>query len=118
MSTQKIVRLPVKGYKQLQMAIDKPYDAIYVKKSMDNDGDIAEKADDKAGLTVNKNVILDGPLPPFRPSGCPVWYTSSYYSFEKPLNGDYCQFDCRHRMHEKTTRHWQNIKLQVKDFSQ
>ncbi len=33
------------------------------------DGDIAEKALDKIGLTLNKNAIADDPLPPFRPSG-------------------------------------------------
>lgn len=33
------------------------------------DGDVAEKALDAAGLTVNKNVIPDDELPPFRPSG-------------------------------------------------
>ena len=33
------------------------------------DGDIAEKALDAAGLTVNKNVIPDDELPPFKPSG-------------------------------------------------
>ena len=32
-------------------------------------GDIVEKALDKIGLTVNKNVIPDDVLPPFRPSG-------------------------------------------------
>ncbi len=33
------------------------------------DGDVAEKALDKIGLTLNKNTIADDPLPPFRPSG-------------------------------------------------
>jgi glycine hydroxymethyltransferase len=33
------------------------------------DGDVAEKALDKVGLTLNKNSIADDPLPPFRPSG-------------------------------------------------
>lgn len=33
------------------------------------DGDVAEKALDKIGLTLNKNAIADDPLPPFRPSG-------------------------------------------------
>lgn len=33
------------------------------------DGDVAEKVLDKIGLTLNKNVIADDPLPPFRPSG-------------------------------------------------
>ena len=33
------------------------------------DGDVAEKALDKAGLTTNKNVIPNDTLPPFKPSG-------------------------------------------------
>lgn len=33
------------------------------------DGNVAEKALDAAGLTANKNVIPDDPLPPFKPSG-------------------------------------------------
>lgn len=33
------------------------------------DGDVAEKALDAIGLTLNKNAIADDPLPPFRPSG-------------------------------------------------
>lgn len=33
------------------------------------DGDVAEKALDAIGLTLNKNAIPDDPLPPFRPSG-------------------------------------------------
>jgi len=33
------------------------------------DGNVAEKALDEIGLTLNKNAIADDPLPPFRPSG-------------------------------------------------
>jgi glycine hydroxymethyltransferase len=33
------------------------------------DGNVAEVALDKIGLTLNKNAIADDPLPPFRPSG-------------------------------------------------
>ena len=40
-----------------------------VYKSFGIDGDVAEKALDKIGLTMNKNAIADDPLPPFRPSG-------------------------------------------------
>jgi len=40
-----------------------------VYKSFGIDGDVAEKALDKIGLTLNKNAIADDPLPPFRPSG-------------------------------------------------
>ena len=40
-----------------------------VYKSFAVDGDVAEKALDKIGLTLNKNSIPDDSLPPFRPSG-------------------------------------------------
>lgn len=40
-----------------------------VYKSFGIDGNVAETALDKIGLTMNKNAIPDDPLPPFRPSG-------------------------------------------------
>jgi glycine hydroxymethyltransferase len=40
-----------------------------VKVSFDLDGGEAEEVLDKIGLTLNKNVIPDDPLPPFKPSG-------------------------------------------------
>jgi glycine hydroxymethyltransferase len=40
-----------------------------VYKSFGIDGDVAEKALDKIGITLNKNSIADDPLPPFKPSG-------------------------------------------------
>lgn len=40
-----------------------------VYKSFGIDGDVAEKALDAIGLTLNKNSVADDTLPPFRPSG-------------------------------------------------
>lgn len=40
-----------------------------VNKSFGIDGNVAEVALDKIGLTLNKNAIADDPLPPYRPSG-------------------------------------------------
>jgi len=40
-----------------------------VAESFDIDGKIAEEALDKIGLTLNKNMIADDTLPPYRPSG-------------------------------------------------
>lgn len=40
-----------------------------VYKSFEIDGNVAESALDKVGLTLNKNAVADDPLPPFRPSG-------------------------------------------------
>lgn len=42
---------------------------VDVYKSFGIDGDVAEKALDRVGLTLNKNAVPDDPLPPFRPSG-------------------------------------------------
>lgn len=42
---------------------------VDVKSSFGIDGDVAEKACDAIGLTLNKNAIPDDALPPFRPSG-------------------------------------------------
>lgn len=40
-----------------------------VKASFDLDGKVVEEVLDKIGLTLNKNMIADDPLPPYRPSG-------------------------------------------------
>jgi glycine hydroxymethyltransferase len=40
-----------------------------VHRSFGIDGNVAEVALDKIGLTLNKNSIADDTLPPFRPSG-------------------------------------------------
>lgn len=40
-----------------------------VQRSFGIDGKIVEEALDKIGLTLNKNMIADDPLPPYRPSG-------------------------------------------------
>ena len=40
-----------------------------VYKSFGIDGGVVETALDKIGLTLNKNVVADDPLPPYRPSG-------------------------------------------------
>ena len=40
-----------------------------VKESFDLDGGVVEEVLDKIGLTLNKNMVADDPLPPYRPSG-------------------------------------------------
>lgn len=40
-----------------------------VKASFDIDGKVVEEVLDRIGLTLNKNMIADDPLPPYRPSG-------------------------------------------------
>jgi glycine hydroxymethyltransferase len=58
-----------RGVKLVTNGTDNHLLLLDVYKSYKIDGDVAEKALDAAGLTVNKNVIPDDELPPFRPSG-------------------------------------------------
>ena len=58
-----------RGAKLVTNGTDNHLLLIDVFQSYKIDGDIAEKALDAAGLTVNKNVIPDDTLPPFKPSG-------------------------------------------------
>lgn len=61
--------LQVRGFKLLTGGTSNHLILADVYGSFGIDGDVAEKALDKIGLTLNKNAIADDPLPPFRPSG-------------------------------------------------
>jgi glycine hydroxymethyltransferase len=61
--------LMARGVKLVTNGTDNHMMLIDVHKSYGVDGSVAEKALDKAGLTANKNVIPDDPLPMFTPSG-------------------------------------------------
>lgn len=58
-----------RGVKLITNGTDNHMMLLDVHKSYGIDGLIAETALDAIGLTVNKNVIPDDPLPPFKPSG-------------------------------------------------
>ncbi len=58
-----------RGFKLVTNGTDNHLILADVKTSFDIDGDVAETVLDKVGLTLNKNVIPDDQLPPFRPSG-------------------------------------------------
>jgi glycine hydroxymethyltransferase len=58
-----------KGFKLVTNGTDNHLILADVKASFDLDGGEAEEVLDKIGLTLNKNVIPDDPLPPFKPSG-------------------------------------------------
>lgn len=58
-----------RGLKLVTNGTDNHLLLIDVNSSFGINGDEAQVALDAAGLTVNKNVIPDDPLPPFRPSG-------------------------------------------------
>lgn len=61
--------LMARGVKLITNGTDNHLLLIDVNSSYKINGFEAEVALDKAGLTVNKNVIPDDPLPPFKPSG-------------------------------------------------
>jgi glycine hydroxymethyltransferase len=58
-----------RGFKLVTNGTDNHMIVADVKTSFDLDGNEVETVLDKIGLTLNKNVIPDDPLPPFRPSG-------------------------------------------------
>ncbi len=61
--------LQARGFKLITGGTSNHLILADVHKSFGIDGSEAENALDKIGLTLNKNVIADDPLPPFRPSG-------------------------------------------------
>lgn len=58
-----------RGFKLITNGTDNHMILADVKTSFDLDGKVVEEALDKIGLTLNKNVIPDDTLPPYRPSG-------------------------------------------------
>lgn len=58
-----------RGFKLVTNGTDNHMMVADIQSSFGFDGSVAEKTLDKIGLTLNKNVIPDDPLPPYRPSG-------------------------------------------------
>ncbi|MEX2006892.1 MAG: serine hydroxymethyltransferase [Candidatus Saccharimonadales bacterium] len=58
-----------RGFKLVTNGTDNHLILADVKASFDLDGGEVEEILDRVGLTLNKNVIPDDPLPPFKPSG-------------------------------------------------
>jgi glycine hydroxymethyltransferase len=81
------------GVKLITNGTDNHLLVIDVHKTYGIDGDVAEKALDAAGLTVNKNVIPDDTLPPFKPSGIrlgtPAITTRGFGENEMPQVADW-----------------------------
>ncbi len=57
------------GFKLITNGTDNHMMVADIQTSFGFDGQVAEKTLDRIGLTLNKNVIPDDPLPPYRPSG-------------------------------------------------
>jgi len=58
-----------RGFKLITNGTDNHMMVADIQSSFGFDGSIAEKTLDRIGLTLNKNVIPDDPLPPYKPSG-------------------------------------------------
>ena len=58
-----------RGFKLVTNGTDNHMIVCDVNESFGFDGSIAERVLDRIGLTLNKNVVPDDPLPPYRPSG-------------------------------------------------
>ena len=58
-----------RGFKLVTNGTDNHMVLADVQSSFSIDGSVAETTLDRIGLTLNKNVIPDDPLPPYRPSG-------------------------------------------------
>jgi len=58
-----------RGFKLVTNGTDNHMVVADVKKSFDIDGGVAEDVLDRIGLTLNKNVVPDDRLPPYKPSG-------------------------------------------------
>ncbi|MGH7234289.1 MAG: serine hydroxymethyltransferase [Candidatus Saccharimonadales bacterium] len=63
------VELMRRGFKLITNGTDNHMMLADVQSSFGFDGSVAEQTLDRIGLTLNKNVIPDDPLPPYRPSG-------------------------------------------------
>ena len=57
------------GFKLITNGTDNHMMVADIQASFGFDGSVAEKTLDRIGLTLNKNVIPDDPLPPYKPSG-------------------------------------------------
>jgi glycine hydroxymethyltransferase len=58
-----------KGFKLITNGTDNHMMVADIQTSFGFDGSVAEQVLDRVGLTLNKNVIPDDPLPPYKPSG-------------------------------------------------
>jgi glycine hydroxymethyltransferase len=85
-----------RGLKLVTNGTDNHLILIDVHTSLGLNGNQAEVALDAAGLTVNKNVIPDDPLPPFKTKWCTAWYTSHYYPwFHRTTHATISRMDSR-----------------------
>jgi glycine hydroxymethyltransferase len=107
-----------RGFKLITNGTDNHLVLADVHASFGIDGGEAETVLDKIGLTLNKNVIPDDPLPPFKPSGIrlgtPAITTRGMKEADMEKIADWMSQAIKHRNDDKTLNKLSN---QVKEFS-
>lgn len=107
-----------RGFKLITNGTDNHMMLVDVKSSFDIDGDQAEKALDRIGLTLNKNAIPDDTLPPFRPSGIrlgtPAITTRGLKQEHMAQIADWMKLAINKREDEKAL---DALEAEVKDFA-
>ena len=111
-------QLMKRGLKLVTNGTDNHLIVIDVHTSLGINGHQAEVALDAAGLTVNKNVIPDDPLPPFRPSGIrlgtPAVTTRGFTEKQMPQLAEWIHLALVHSTNSKKLT---AIKNEVKDLA-
>lgn len=106
-----------KGFKLVTNGTDNHLILADVKTSFGLDGHEVETVLDKIGLTLNKNVIPDDPLPPFRPSGIrlgtPAITTRGLKEKDMGLVAEWMQLAIKNR---KDSKKLNMLSNQVKEF--
>ena len=106
------------GVKLVTNGTDNHLLLLDVHKSYGINGDVAEKAMDKAGLTANKNVIPDDTLPPFKPSGIrlgtPAITTRGFKEEQMPIVADWIVRSLKNNKNEKEL---EKIKHEVAELA-
>jgi glycine hydroxymethyltransferase len=106
-----------RGFKLVTNGTDNHLILADVKSSFDIDGGVAEEVLDKIGLTLNKNVIPDDPLPPFKPSGIrlgtPAITTRGLVEDDMEKVAEWMAQAIKHRNDEKQLS---RLRAEVRDY--
>jgi glycine hydroxymethyltransferase len=107
-----------RGFKLITNGTDNHLILADVKSSFDIDGGEAEEILDKIRLTLNKNVIPDDPLPPYKPSGIrlgtPAITTRGFKEDDMEKVAEWMHQAIKNRRDEKILNKLSN---EVKEFS-
>jgi len=106
------------GFKLITNGTDNHMMVVDIYKTFGFDGNEAEKTLDKIGLTLNKNVIPDDPLPPYRPSGIrlgtPAITTRGLEEKHMEQIANWMHLALTHRSDDKKLL---SIRREIKEFS-